>query len=317
MRLAVLDNGHRLRARLFFSLAERMSGVDMTDVPKTLLYRPEFFGRAMLDLSAELMRGTSFWTAGEREYLAMATARWLQCPYCVESHTELVKIASAGEIDAADPDSARPEVKTVLVFLAKVTRTPGQVTVHDLQRVRDAGVSDDAIRDALHVNLIWNTINRLANAFDYQLRPGQLENGTRSLHRFGYRFPAFLTRGGDGADRRAGIGDRHGRLVAELRRSVFDSAAATDPATRSAAATGGPLPEPWESYAATVRDAAYRVTDSDIDRLKAAGHSDDEIFEITVSAAVGAALRSLDAGLRATVGSTPDVGGHAGQMRHG
>lgn len=96
-------------------------------------------------------------------------------------------------------------------------------------------------------------------------------------------------------------------LVASLRRSVFESAAATDPRTRQAAGNGGPLPEPWPGYAAKVRDQASRVTDADVAALREAGASEREIFEITVSAAVGAALRSLDAGLHA-------VGGEAGSV---
>ena len=294
MRLSILDNGHRLRARLFSAMTTLLSRVPMSDVPKTLLYRPEFFGRALLELSAAAMRGPSFWTAGEREYIAMVTARWHQCPFCVESHTEMVRIASTGEIDAANPDSARPQLRAVLGYLETVTRTPDQVTAADLERVRDAGVPDHAIVEALHVNLIWNVVNRLANAFDFQLRDGQLQKGTRALHRFGYRFPGFLTSGGDHQPQTSAGGPAGS--VAELR-SVLNAPAATDPATRTAAATGGPLAEPWASYAATVRDASYRVTDNDIDLLTAAGHREDEIFEITVAAAVGAALRSLDAGL--------------------
>jgi DNA-binding response OmpR family regulator len=38
-----------------------------------------------------------------------------------------------------------------------------------------------------------------------------------------------------------------------------------------------------------VRDASYRITDADIARLLAE-HSEDEVFEVTVAAAVGAAL---------------------------
>jgi hypothetical protein len=38
-------------------------------------------------------------------------------------------------------------------------------------------------------------------------------------------------------------------------------------------------------------------------RLSAAGLSDDDIFEITVAAAGGAALRRLDAGMRAVRGT--------------
>ena len=84
--------------------------------------------------------------------------------------------------------------------------------------------------------------------------------------------------------------------MANLRHAVLDAPATTDPALRAAAAAGDPLPEPWEPYAATVRDASYRVTDADVDRLTAAGCTEDQIFEVTVAAAVGAALRSFEAG---------------------
>ena len=48
-------------------------------------------------------------------------------------------------------------------------------------------------------------------------------------------------------------------------------------------------------YLAKVRERAYTVTDADVEALKAAGLSEDEIFEQTVAAAIGEGLRRLDA----------------------
>jgi hypothetical protein len=52
-----------------------------------------------------------------------------------------------------------------------------------------------------------------------------------------------------------------------------------------------------------VRDQSYGITDTDFAMLTAAGLSDDAVFEITIAAAVGAALERLDAGMRAVRGS--------------
>jgi alkylhydroperoxidase family enzyme len=258
MRLTVLDRNHRLPTRLFFGFTELVSRAPMSDVPKTLLYRPDFFGAVFLDLTAKAMRGPSFWTAGEREYLAKTTSERRRCPYCAVTHAELVQLAG-------DPAPLRPELLAALAFLDDLTQP-------DLPR--------DAAVDALDVDLIFQVVNRLANAFDFQLRPGQLESGTRSLHRFGYRFPRLFTGPGEGT-------------VTKLRHAVLEAPAHTSPQLRQAAAAG----DAWGPYAATVRTASHRITDEDIASLKQ-DHTEDEIFEVTVAAAVGAALDHYDTGLK-------------------
>jgi len=66
---------------------------------------------------------------------------------------------------------------------------------------------------------------------------------------------------------------------------------------REAAQPDRPAPEQMARYLEKVRLHAYKVTDRDIDELKSAGFSEDEIFEHTVSAATAAGLERLDAGL--------------------
>jgi hypothetical protein len=54
-------------------------------------------------------------------------------------------------------------------------------------------------------------------------------------------------------------------------------------------------PPVMDSYLRTVRERAYTLTDADIDAVKAAGCSEDEIFEQTVAVAIAEGLRRLDA----------------------
>ena len=69
-----------------------------------------------------------------------------------------------------------------------------------------------------------------------------------------------------------------------------------DDLRRAAQADSPALPE-FSTYLAKVRGNAYEVTDADVQALKDAGFSDDEIFEQTVAAAVDAGLTRLQAGL--------------------
>jgi alkylhydroperoxidase family enzyme len=66
---------------------------------------------------------------------------------------------------------------------------------------------------------------------------------------------------------------------------------------RAAAAPERAAPAELSGYIEKVRLHAYKVTDRDVDELKAAGFSEEEIFEHTVSAAVAAGLERLAAGL--------------------
>jgi alkylhydroperoxidase family enzyme len=64
-----------------------------------------------------------------------------------------------------------------------------------------------------------------------------------------------------------------------------------------AAAPNREAPHDFDGYLEKVRRHAYSITDRDVQALKDAGYSEDEIFEHTVSTAVAAGIERLNAGL--------------------
>jgi hypothetical protein len=86
-----------------------------------------------------------------------------------------------------------------------------------------------------------------------------------------------------------------------LRRAVEARAATLG--GRTAATSNETLAASVDRYVNTVALHAYEITDADVDTLKAAGYSEDAIFELTLSAALGAALGRLERGLGALQGT--------------
>lgn len=91
--------------------------------------------------------------------------------------------------------------------------------------------------------------------------------------------------------------ERHRAHVDALTRDVLEQEGEVSPELRRAASRNQDLPEELRAYVDKVARHAYRVTDEEVEALKQAGYSEDQLFEITVSAALGAALLRLEAGL--------------------
>src|SRR5688572_12076921 len=96
--------------------------------------------------------------------------------------------------------------------------------------------------------------------------------------------------------------DRHRDRAEAVRKAVFEGDGKVDRAVREACGKNDGVPAALASYVSKVAQHAYKVTDEDVEALKRAGYSEDELFEITVSAAVGASLKRLDIGLAALAG---------------
>ena len=64
-----------------------------------------------------------------------------------------------------------------LVFLEKLTLRPDELTGRDADEVREAGVSDQALRDAATVCALFNMIVRLADSFGWDVPDWDLLRG--------------------------------------------------------------------------------------------------------------------------------------------
>lgn len=193
MRLGVLETGHRTAGRLFIRVVQGLSRKPIDPVVKLALYRPEFFGRPFLAVVAEVMRGPSYWSPAEREHFAAFTSRLNECPFCARVHGEASRIEAQGS--ALSLGAMRPEATAMLPLLEKATRDASALSGSDIAAVRQAGVGDDAIVEALQVNLVFNTINRVANAFDFQWESDDHARlAAKVIHLIKYKLPAIAMR---------------------------------------------------------------------------------------------------------------------------
>jgi hypothetical protein len=81
MRLPRVEHRHRLKEKLKLGLIRMLSGRRVPDVVKTLMYRPELWGRPMAEWTQAVMRGPSQWSVGERELFAAFTSKLNQCVF--------------------------------------------------------------------------------------------------------------------------------------------------------------------------------------------------------------------------------------------
>jgi predicted RNA polymerase sigma factor len=94
------------------------------------------------------------------------------------------------------------------------------------------------------------------------------------------------------------VDDPYAKLRDEVLRRVIEGPGESEPAVRRAAAEGPGVPPDLQALIDKVHSRAYTVTDADVARLQAT-YGDDQLFEIIVSAALGASRRRLFAGLSA------------------
>jgi hypothetical protein len=87
---------------------------------------------------------------------------------------------------------------------------------------------------------------------------------------------------------------------------VLKGAGKASPEQRARAFSNAGVPPPLQALIGKVATSPAQVTDADFATAKASGLSEDQLFELVVSAAVGQATRMYEAGLAALAEATGD-----------
>jgi alkylhydroperoxidase family enzyme len=202
---------------------------------------------------------------------------------------------------------ATGKLRAALGFLEKLTLTPQEIGPADVVSLRQTGLDERAILDALYVCIGFNVIVRIADALEFVVPPSPVfDRAAKYLLLFGYRLlsgkffggASFAAAGHDPYERgiqlikQAALSD-YGHLSLELRRAAL-----------SANDSGNEINGLLGEYVSLVKRRAWDITDADIEALRQAGLAEDQIFEATVCAALGAGLLRLERGLAALRQST-------------
>jgi|SRR6185312_17536901 len=104
---------------------------------------------------------------------------------------------------------------------------------------------------------------------------------------------------------------KYDQLYQRLIDSILKGKGESTPEQRQAAFDNAGLPQPIDRLVNKVAHEANKVTDNDIAVAKAAGNSENQLFELIICGAIGQASRQYESGLSALAEAIKEGGGHA------
>lgn len=122
---------------------------------------------ALLTFHDDLLRGESDLSVAQRELIAAYVSALNDCGFCFQAHR--VYAAKYGidvdlfdglieDVDSSDLDE---ELKPLFRYVRKLTVSPAKVVDTDVDEVLEAGVSEEALHDAILVVGLFNLMNRI------------------------------------------------------------------------------------------------------------------------------------------------------------
>jgi uncharacterized peroxidase-related enzyme len=192
MRLHEIDRGDGFANRLLIPFISLVSRMRLPDAARVAFYHKDFFGAPMGAWTQAAMRGQSSWSVGERELMAAMVAKWNSCAFCEGAHGAVAaREMQRTPVEAALVDLPAAPIsdglKATLEFLEIMTLRPTELTPEHATAVLRAGVSAEALTDAIAVGAIFNIVTRYANALNFALPTAEeFERSASMLLKRGY-----------------------------------------------------------------------------------------------------------------------------------
>jgi uncharacterized peroxidase-related enzyme len=139
------------------------------NVFRVYAWRPERFLKWFAHFR-DVMRESSGLSAADRELIGVVVSAENRCLYCLIAHgaelRQLLGDARLADTIATDYKRAGLDAKrrAMCDFAAKLTRSPSSIEEADVQRLREAGFSDEDAWDVAEVAAMFNFSNRMASA---------------------------------------------------------------------------------------------------------------------------------------------------------
>jgi uncharacterized peroxidase-related enzyme len=186
MRLHEIERGDGLFNRLLIGFISLVSRMRLPDAARVAFYHRDFFATPLGAWTQAAMRGPSTWSVSERELMAALVAKWNSCAFCVGAHGAVAaKEIQRSAVDAALVDfRAAPiseSLKATLTFLEILTLRPMELTAEDARVVPHAGVSIEALTDAMAVGALFSIVTRYADTLDFAVPTANEFNRAASM----------------------------------------------------------------------------------------------------------------------------------------
>jgi uncharacterized peroxidase-related enzyme len=164
---------------------------DFMGVADVFLRSPQYY-RPLLDFIENVMVGESGLSAAEREIIAAHVSHINGCHFCVNAHIATLNAmgvdseTTSALREGQDITGVRDELKYLLTFAEKLTRTPDAMSQVDIDTLKDQGVPEQMIEDAVNVVSLFGYMNRLVDAFGVKGAPDYFKIVGTSLAKNGY-----------------------------------------------------------------------------------------------------------------------------------